>query len=277
MVTFIWGSTFVVVKDALVDASPVWFIALRFMIAAAVVFLLMARQGVARAAIVPGTILGVFLFGGFILQTWGLKYTTPSKCAFITGFAVILVPVILLLGGSRMKKAGLAGGLLGLAGLYFLILPSGISRVNLGDALSLAGAVSFAFHIVLVGKYTRVHSFVHLVPVQVLTAGVLSFLCLPFEPARFIRWTPWLAFALVITGVLATAFAFSVQNWAQRFTPAAHTALIFALEPVFAALTSFLTGSEQMGGKVILGSALILAGMVVSELWGGTVPSPFEG
>ncbi len=275
--TFIWGSTFVVVKDALADASPVWFIALRFAIAAVLLFLLMARSGVARSAILPGIILGVFLFGGFFLQTWGLKDTTPSKCAFITGFAVILVPVILMAGGSRMKKASLAGGLLGLAGLYFLILPSGVSNVNMGDALSLACAVSFAFHIVLVGKYTRLHSFLHLVPVQVLTAAVLSFLCLPFEPARFIRWTPWLAFAIAITGVLATAFAFSVQNWAQRFTPAAHTALIFALEPVFAFLTSFVTGSEHLGGKIILGSALILSGMIISERWGGTVPSPVEG
>ncbi len=83
--------------------------------------------------------------------------------------------------------------------------------------------------------------------------------------------------ALVVTAVFATGFAFTVQNWAQQYTPPAHTALIFALEPVFAAVSSWAVVGERLGGKVLLGSGLILCGMIVSEVWGGSEPSPVEG
>ncbi len=277
LITFIWGSTFVVVKDALHDASPLPFLTLRFVLAALLLFALMARRGVARKAILPGAILGVFLFGGYLGQTFGLVYTTPSKSAFITGFSVILVPLIMLSVGTRLRGANLAGGALGLAGLYFLVLPSGISEVNRGDLLTLAGACSFALHIVLVGVYTRRHSFRHLVPVQILVAGMLAAVTWPVEPAPILRWTARLVVAILITAVLATALAFSIQNWAQQYTPAPHTALIFALEPVFAGLTSWYVLGERLSGKAFLGCALILGGMVVSEIWGGGQPSPVEG
>jgi drug/metabolite transporter (DMT)-like permease len=183
----------------------------------------------------------------------------------------------MVFSGFRMRGASLAGGLLGLAGIYFLVLPSGISSVNRGDVLSLIGAVSFTIHIVLVGKYTRRHSFRHLVPAQVLVVGLLALVMLPLDPNPRLHWTPRLAGAFAITVLLSTCFAFSVQNWAQQYTPPAHTALIFALEPVFAGLTSRVVMGEHLGGKVLLGSALILAGMVISEVWGGTTPSPVEG
>ncbi|MGH8248465.1 MAG: EamA family transporter, partial [Gammaproteobacteria bacterium] len=81
----------------------------------------------------------------------------------------------------------------------------------------------------------------------------------------------------LVTALLGTAFAFSIQNWAQKFTPPAHTALIFTLEPVFAALTSWLLAGERFGGNALVGSALMLTGMVISELWGSRTPSPVEG
>ncbi|MHB8654242.1 MAG: DMT family transporter [Terriglobia bacterium] len=277
IVTFIWGSTFVIVKEALNDASPIPFLALRFTVAGVLLFFVLKSGSMDRRAIVPGLILGMFLFGGYIFQTSGLNYTTPSKAAFITGFSVILVPLIMLLQGSRMNSANIAGALLGLAGLYFLVLPSGLSAVNRGDVLVLFGAISFAMHIVLVGKYTLKFSFQHLVPLQILTVGVVSIAALPFDRSFKLQWTASLVLALVVTSILATGFAFSVQNWAQKYTPPAHTALIFALEPVFAAITSIVVVRERMGGKVIVGSGLILAGMVISEVWGGSTPSPVEG
>jgi len=276
-VTFIWGSTFVIVKGALNDASPLAFLALRFILAGALLFVALKRGPLESAAIVPGVILGVFLFGGYVFQTSGLKYTTPSKAAFITGFSVILVPMILLAQGSRMRGANSAGAVLGLAGIYFLVLPSGLRAANLGDVLVLFGAVSFALHIVLVGRYVNLYRFEHLVPVQVLTVGVLSIALLPFDRSLRLHFSAGLAAAVAVTAILATGFAFSVQNWAQRFTPAAHTALIFALEPVFAALTSRVVVGERLGGKVLLGCALILSGMVISEIWGGSAPAPVEG
>lgn len=276
-ITFIWGSTFVIVKEALKDASPIPFLAIRFTLAGLLLFVILGRRPLERKAVLPGLILGFFLFGGYLFQTWGLTYTTPSKSAFITGFSVILVPLILMLRGARMRAANIVGALLGLGGIYFLVLPSGLDAVNRGDVLTLFGACSFAVHIVLVGFYTRRFAFQHLVPVQILAVGVLALAALPVDRVRMLHWTAGLVAALFVTAVFATGFAFSVQNWAQQYSPAAHTALIFALEPVFAALTSRWVLGEQMGGKGLLGCVLILIGMIISELWGGASPSPVEG
>ena len=277
VVTAIWGCTFVVVKGALADASPLPFLAVRFMLAGLLLLAILGRGQADRGTILPGSILGLFLFAGYLFQTWGLIYTTPSKSAFLTGFSVILVPVIMMLSGFRMGPATLVGGILGLLGIYLLVAPSGLAAVNRGDILTLAGALSFAFHIILVGHYAKKFSFRHLVPVQVLVVGLVSLVALPFVPNQTLHLTGRLAGAILITAVLATGVAFSVQNWAQQYTPAAHTALIFALEPVFAALSSWLVIGEHLGGRVLLGSGLILAGMVMSEVWGGSLPSPVEG
>jgi len=277
VVTAIWGSTFVVVKGALADASPLPFLAARFLLAGLLLLVISGRGQVDRGTVLPGATLGFFLFAGYLFQTWGLVYTTPSKSAFLTGFSVILVPVVMMLSGVRMGAATLFGGVLGLFGIYLLVAPSGMAGVNRGDILTLAGAISFAVHIVLVGHYTKKFSFLHLVPVQILVVGLLSLIVLPFVPDQSFHLTGRLMGAILLTAVLATGVAFSVQNWAQQYTPAAHTALIFALEPVFAALCSRLVMGEHLGGRVLLGSGLILAGMVISEVWGGRLPSPVEG
>lgn len=275
--TFVWGATFVVVKSALADASPFPFLAVRFVLAGVLMFFLMARGRLPRETLLPILILGILLFGGFAFQTWGLVFTTPSKSAFITGFSVILVPVISLFHGYSLRAANAVGAGLGLLGLYFLVLPSGVMAVNRGDLLTLFGAMAFAVHIVLVGSYTRRFSFLHLAPGQILVVGIIAALAVPIGPTPTLHWTGRLLLAIGVTVFFATGFAFTSQVWAQQYTPPAHTALIFALEPVFAALTSRIVTKEQLGGKVLLGSALVLAGMVISEVWGGTAPAPVEG
>ncbi|MGA2985717.1 MAG: DMT family transporter [Terriglobia bacterium] len=275
--TFIWGSTFVIVKGALADASPFPFIAIRFILAGLLMLGVMARGRIPRQVLLASVLLGILLFAGFAFQTWGLVFTTPSKSAFITGFSVILVPLISLLHGYPLRAANAGGAALGLLGLYFLVLPSGTGAVNRGDLLTLFGAMAFAVHIVLVGTYTRRYSFLHLAPGQILVVGIIATLATPFDPSSTLHWTGRLVFAIAVTAIFATAFAFGTQVWAQQYTPPAHAALIFALEPVFAALTSRVVSKEHLGGKVLVGSALILAGMVISEVWGGAAPAPVEG
>jgi drug/metabolite transporter (DMT)-like permease len=275
--TFFWGATFVIVKGALADASPLVFIALRFVLAGLLMWLVMARGRVERQAVLPSLLLGMALFAGYAFQTWGLLYTTPSRSAFVTGFSVILVPLISIFSGYRLGRGNAAAAGLGLAGLYFLVRPSGIAAVNLGDLLTLLGAVSFAIHIVLLGTWSCRISFKQLAPGQILVVGTIAMLAAPFAPAPALHWTSGLVFAVVVTAVFATAVAFSAQVWAQQYTPPAHAALIFTLEPVFALLTSLIVAGEHLGGKEFLGFALILAGMVVSERWGGTMPAPVEG
>jgi drug/metabolite transporter (DMT)-like permease len=273
----IWGTTFVVVKGALVDASPLVFIAIRFCLAGGLLALVLSRgvRGFGRDVLIAGLLQGVFLFGGYALQTWGLVFTTPTKSAFITGFSVVLVPLILAAGGAPLRLPSVAAALAGLAGLYVLLAPSAASGINPGDLLTLGGSISFAFQIVLVGRYADRLPLRAIVPVQIAAVGLLATLSLPFTGRLRLAWTPGLLGAFVITSVFATAFAFSGQNWAQQYTPASHTALIFALEPVFAAITSRLVAGERMGARFLAGCILILGGMVISELWGGRL-SPVE-
>ncbi len=275
--TFIWGSSFVIVKGALADASPFPYLSVRFILAGLLMFGVMARGRISPETLWPSLLLGILLFTGFAFQTWGLTLTTPSKSAFITGFSVILVPLIAVFHGHPLRAANAGGAGMGLLGLYFLVLPSGVGTVNRGDVLTLLGAMAFAVHIVLVGTYTHRFSFLQLAPGQILVVAILATLAIPFAPSSTLHWTGRLVFAIVVTAVFATAFAFGTQVWAQQYTPPAHTALIFALEPVFAALTSRFVTGEHLGGKVLLGSALILAGMVISEVWGGAAPAPVEG
>lgn len=277
LATMIWGATFVVVKDALAFATPTAFVAVRFTFAGILLFGLLSRGRLDGAAAGRGILLGIFLCAGYLLQTTGLVYTTPSKSAFITGFAVVIVPFIQALHGFKIRKSTVAGAVLGLAGIYLLVMPRGLASVNRGDVLTLGAACAFAVHIVLVGVYTRRYSFRQLVSTQILTVGFLAFFSWPLGMPFRISWTAGLVAALLVTAVLATGFAFSVQNWAQQFTPPAHTALIFALEPVFAAMTSWVVLGERLGGRLFAGSAMILAGMVISEIWGGQHPSPVEG
>ena len=277
LAAMIWGGTFVVVKDALGHATPLAFLAVRFTLAGILLFVFMYRGRLSAAVVGRGFLLGIFLFGGYLFQTTGLLYTTPSKSAFITGFSVIVVPFLQALHGFKLRSAMVVGAGLGLVGIYLLVLPRGLAAVNRGDVLTLVGSCAFAVHIVLVGVYTRRHSFRQLVAIQILTVGLLAFSSWPLDLPFKLNWTVGLVAAIAVTAVLATGLAFSVQNWAQQFTPPSHTALIFALEPVFAALTSWVVLHERLGGRLFLGSALILAGMVISELWGGSAPSPVEG
>ena len=276
-ITLIWGATFVVVKGALGYASPLSFISIRFTVAGILLLLVLGRGRIDRQALLPGLLLGLFLGFGYLCQTTGLVQTTASKSAFITGFSVILVPLIEVARGARLRPALVVGAMLGLAGIYFLVMPSSFQGVNRGDVLTLLASMSFAVHIVLVGHYARQHSFLHLVPVQVLFVGLGAFALLPLRGGLELHPSPRLVFALAVTALLATGLAFTVQNWAQQYTPASHAALIFSLEPVVAVLTSRLVNGEQLGRRVLMGSLLTLGGMVVAEVWGGSPPSAVEG
>jgi len=277
LTTMIWGATFVVVKDAIAFATPSAFVAVRFTLAGILLFALLSRGRLSMAITGRGLLLGLFLYAGYLFQTTGLVYTTASKSAFITGFSVVIVPFVQAMHGFKIRKATVAGAALGLVGIYLLVMPRGLASVNRGDAMTLIAACAFAVHIVLVGVYARRYPFRQLVSLQILTVGVLAFLSWPLGMPFRITWTVGLVTAVLVTALLATALAFSIQNWAQQFTPPAHTALIFALEPVFAALTSWLVLGERLGGRLFAGAAMILAGMVISEIWGGQQPSPVEG
>ncbi len=130
LAAMIWGATFVVVKDALQFATPTAFLAVRFTLAGVLLLIFMARGKWSIAVVSRGFLLGMFLYAGYLFQTTGLLYTTPSKSAFITGFSVVVVPFLQAMYGSKIRKSTIASAVLGLAGIYLLVLPKGLAAVN---------------------------------------------------------------------------------------------------------------------------------------------------
>lgn len=285
LVTAIWGTTFVVVKDAVTRTPVFTFLAIRFALAAAAMLpllrwpWLMSRLApsspgnpLPRSPLGPGALLGFFLFASYGFQTSGLQATTPAKAAFITGLSVVFVPLLGALFWRRLPPpAALLGVLLATAGLALLSLQADLS-VNRGDLLVLGCAVALALHILTTGVFAPRSDPLRLTGVQLLTVALLSGLVALLWERPLTPPSPSVWFAAIFTGLLASTFAFGAQTVAQRFTSATHTALIFVSEPVFAALFSYALGREVLTARAWLGCGLILAGMLTAELgpslWG---------
>ena len=277
LTTLIWGSTFVLIKEALKDSSPLLLNAVRLALAAVLLALYYRKYLTTwtRPALTSGMIVGIFLYLGYAFQTAGLKLTTPSKSAFLTGTSTVLVPLVLVAFlKARIHPWRVVGIALAFLGLFLMTVPAGragladFANVNRGDILSIGCAIGFALQIVFLGRATARFPFEQIAVLQIVTAAVLMALTTPLlEHPRFQPTSAVIA-TVLITGILGTAVAFTVQAWAQQFTPATHTALIFNMEPVFAWLTSFIYLHERLGGRAGAGALLILAGVLVSELLG---------
>jgi len=266
-VAFLWGTTFVIVKGALADVSTLLFLALRFSLATVLLAFWLRARLVRRGAVAwgGGVLCGVLLFLGYALQTAGLRWTTASNSAFITGLYVVMVPLLAsLVYRSRPRAVELAGALLATVGTALLSggLPSSWSR---GDLLTAGCAVAFAAHMLAVERYARRMDFERLSLVQIAVVALLSWAAAWIEPPRVV-WSVRLWTALLVTSVLATAFSFLLYTWAQGQTSAARAALIFALEPVFAGLVAWAAAGERWTAASLGGAALILAAIVLVEL-----------
>jgi drug/metabolite transporter (DMT)-like permease len=248
------------------------------MIVAAVLLAVFYRKKIAvltKPALTAGVVVGIFLYAGYAFQTSGLKLTTPSKSAFLTGTSSVLVPLFLVaIWHVRIHLWRGAGIVMALAGLFLMTVPGGpggladFANVNLGDLLTVGCAICFTFHVIFVGRASQRFPFEQVAFLQVATAAILMTLSTPLLEHPYFRATPTVIAAVLITGILCTAVAFSIQSWAQQFTPATHTALIFTTEPVFAWLTSFIYLHERLGLRTGAGALLILGGVLISELLG---------
>ncbi len=263
---FIWGTTFVLVQGALAHVSTLLFLCLRFSLAGLVLLTIYAR-GFRREALVPGMIAGLFLFLGYFFQTEGLNFTTPSKSAFFTSMSIPMVPLLSsLVYRSRARVSELVGILISSTGMMLMTLQGTSLRFGKGDVLSFLCAIAFALHIVALGHFAAKFHFPSLAVVQVATAAVLSAATFWWSGPIKLQSVASVWVAVAVTGVFATALAFSVQAWAQQFTSATRTALIYTLEPVFAWATSWLLLGERLPWTALFGAVLIVAGVLLVEL-----------
>ncbi len=268
LVAMVWGGGFVVTKNALAAITPLYFLAVRFMIAG-LIMLIVFFPRIKKASIGDirnSCIVGVFLALGFITQTIGANYTTPAKSSFITGINVVLVPFVLIAVTKKFpgKKAFVTAAIAFL-GMSLLSLNEALS-FGLGDTLTLFCAFFFACHIVSIGYYANKLDTYVLASIQILFTGVCcTILALVFEPApAALNIGVWSG--IIYSAILSTLAAFLIQNLAQKNTPSTHAAIILCLESVFGAIASVLFWHESMTFKMVIGCFMIFAAIFVNEV-----------
>lgn len=282
-VTLVWGSSFVVVKNVVATSPPLQFLFWRFLLAAAIVAaLLLSRRSRVRAPglVRDGIVVGLLLAGGMSLQVLGAPNTTASKAAFLTGLSVVLTPFASYLRNRRLPSLENGIGIT-LAAIGFLLLtwPAAGGAVSRGDLFVFACSIVFAFYIVELSERSPRHDTLRLTAIQVAVvaavAGAASlmlrlpiFAGLPEAAAesRSVVWGSTFLASLLYLASIGTIGTFFGQTWAQARISATHAAILFALEPVFAAILAAWFLGDRLGGRGAAGGLLVLAGIVVSEL-----------
>lgn len=261
-ITVIWGSTFVVVKETVANVPPSLLLALRFSVAA----LLFAWVRPSRKVLVPGLVLGVVSFVSFATQTLGLVSTTASKAAFITGLSVILTPLISALWFRHSVPVRAYGAaLVALIGLALMSF-TGAEGVTAGDLWVLACAVFYALYIIYLGEIAPKYGALELSAAQFWPMALLAWLWALPQLGQISTLSTGSILSIVYLGAIATALVSVLQVRAQRVVSAHVTALVFVLEPVFAALFAYLLLGELLGPWGWVGAGLVGVAMLMSEL-----------
>ena len=268
-VAAVWGFTFPVVKDAVEVIPPFQFLAIRFGIAAALMTVVFGRdlRRFGLKPLVASAFAGVALFAGYAFQTVGLQRTQASNAGFITGLFVVFTPILTALVLRRLPSRGaVAGVALATIGLGLLSVTDSGFRFGSGEWLVLLCAVSFAVHIVILGRFAPDLPTGAMTTIQMwVTATLSAWFSLRIEtPVAVAGRDVWLA--IVLTAVYASAIAFFIQTRAQRYLSPTRTALILVSEPAFAGLFGFVLLGETLTVAGWSGAALILAGMLAAEL-----------
>jgi drug/metabolite transporter (DMT)-like permease len=265
-VTAVWGWTFVVVKDAILLYGVLAFLAIRFAIASAALAPLCAKRMTRRTLLVGGGI-GVAMTAGYLLQTLGLRYTTPTNSGLITGLFVVFAPVSArVLFHIRLGWTLLVSVAASLVGLVLLTgqMPG---ELRLGDFLTLGCALAFGVHIALLSRYAREHDALVLALAQMLAAAVLFGVAWPLvEPIAWPEPKVWLSLAM--TGIVASAVAFYIQTLVQQHLSAARTAIVLTMEPVFAAIFGYWLAGDRLSSLQLLGAGCIFAAQLWEIAWG---------
>jgi len=267
-VTIFWGTTFIVSKIALTEISLQNYLAIRLSLAAIVMNLIAVRfrKELNKRTIRDGIIIGIFLFISYVFQMWGIQYTSASNAGFITGINVVLVPIFcIIFFRDKPQIASVIGVFLAFFGL-FLLSGGSLSKLNIGDFLVFICAIAVAFHVIFTGRYAPKNNIYLLTAVQLSTTAILSIIFAFFSSNLLVELTFNIFLVLVYLALFGTVFTFLMQTAMQRFTTATRTALVFSMEPVFAALFAYLIAGETLSVMGWTGGIFILAGMIVAEL-----------
>jgi drug/metabolite transporter (DMT)-like permease len=265
-VTAVWGWTFLIVKDAISRMPVMDFLAVRFTVAAVIMFVLRpaSLRHLSRRGLWRGIVLGVLLGLSYITQTFGLQTTSPAVSGFITGMAVVFTPVLawILMRRKINRNTWIAVGL-AVIGLALLSLRGW--AFGSGELLTLGCALFIAFHIIGLGEWSPQHEVYSLALVQIATVAVISLLAA--APGGITLPPDGSVWATIgITAVLATALAFLVQTWVQSLVSPTLTAVVLTMEPVFAGVFSVISGGDSLTLRLIFGAVCVLAAMLIAQI-----------
>ena len=263
-VTAVWGWTFVVVQDAIALYGVIPFLAARFVLAGAALTPIYATRLTRRTLLVGGGI-GAVLAAGYLSQTTGLLFTTPTNSGLITGLFVVFAPLAdRMLFGANISRQVLLAVVLSLTGMV-LLAGGGPEGANWGDLLTLLCAAALGLHIALLSRYAASHDAGALALAQILATALLFVIVWPlFDSVSLPPPGVWVA--LLVTGLLASAGAYLVQTTVQQHIPAARTAIILTMEPVFAAVFGYWLAGDRLVALQIFGALMILSALVVGEI-----------
>lgn len=269
IVTIIWGGTFAVIKTGLNDSTPLMLLTVRFG-ASFVIFTAMYYNKFryyGKQTIINGIVLGVLMFIGYAAQTVGLNYTSASRAGFITFTFALFVPFLQV---YFLKKKPLFGNILGLiivfCGLWVISKPTG-GPFNVGDMIMLIAAVAYAFFIIFMDMINKKESPETMTAIQFFVTALLALIGSFLFEDPFIVLSREFIFSIVYLVVLGSVFCLYMMNLFQKDTTPMRAVLIYSLEPVFGVVFAILLLKEEFSSKEIIGSALILGGVLVSELW----------
>ena len=269
LVTIIWGSSFLIVQDAIRLVGPFTFLAMRFGIGAVVLVLAFYKhfRRITRRELVAGSIIGLFLFAGYALQTLGLQTTSTSMTGFLTGLYVPLVPLLsIFILRQRLKGGVIAAIFLSFLGLILLSLNENFRlSFGSGELLILGCAIAYALHIVVVSRFALHGNAINISIVQIALTALLSLFAMPLAHERLTMPPLAVWSAALYLGIGATAFGLLAMNRVQQFVSSVRATLIYALEPVWTALLGFLIG-ERLSTFAWIGCLCILLAMLVGSI-----------
>ncbi|OLS40054.1 DMT family transporter [Bacillus sp. MRMR6] len=267
IVAIIWGSGFVASAVSLEHYTPYQILAIRFLIGVILLTIVFFKKikSIKRSTLIKGSIIGVFLYVAFALQTVGLQFTTPSKNAFLTAVNVVIVPFIaFFLYKRKMDRFELFGAVLAITGVGVLSLKLS-AEVNIGDLLTLLCAVAFAFHIFYTAQFVRTEDPILLTVIQMVVAAILGVIVVLAKGETHFSVDVEGVSSLVYLGVFSTTIAFLLQTVAQKYTTETNAAIILSTEAFWGMVFSVLLLSEVLTGKMMIGAVLILVAIIISE------------
>ena len=268
----IWGFAFVAQRMGMEHVGPFTFNGIRFALGATVLLPIVwwfgrsHRPKPGKNILGGGLAAGLLLFMGASLQQIGLVTTTAGNAGFITGLYIILVPLFGLFLGARTRPGTAAGAVLAFTGLYLLSVRDGFHMAS-GDFLVFIGAFFWAGHVQLIGRLARRTDTLKLAVVQFSVCAMLSMgfaIALETVTVEGIRAA---AIPILYGGLISVGIAYTLQIAGQKGARPSHAAIILSLEAVFAALGGWLILGESLTPRSLAGAALMLAGMVISQVW----------